>query len=187
MFWGSLALIIYVYFGYPLVLLWAARFRRPSRYDDAYQPTASLIIAAYNEEKGIREKLDNALALDYPAAKLDIVVASDGSTDATDTLVQSYADRGVVLQRVEPRGGKTRALNRVIPRTHGDILVLSDANTMYWPDAIQKLIRHFADPSVGAVSGMCAWWRRRTPTPTRRGCTIAMSAGSSTLKAISAR
>jgi cellulose synthase/poly-beta-1,6-N-acetylglucosamine synthase-like glycosyltransferase len=66
-------------------------------------------------------------------------------------MVQSYADRGVVLQRVEPCGGKTRALNRVIPRTHGDILVLSDANTMYWPDAIQKLVRHFADPSVGAV------------------------------------
>ncbi len=153
MFWGALALIVYVYFGYPLVLMLAARFRRPTRYDDTYQPTVSLIIAAYNEEKVIREKLDNALALDYPAAKLEIVVASDGSTDATDDVVQAYADRGVVLERVEPRGGKTRALNRVIPRTHGDILVLSDANTMYRPAAIQKLVRHFADPSVGAVSG----------------------------------
>ncbi len=152
-FWVALALIVYVYFGYPLVLLLAARFRRPTRVDDAYQPTVSLIIAAYNEEKVIREKLENALALDYPAAKLEIVVASDGSSDATDVIVQSYADRGVVLQRVEPRGGKTRALNRVIPQTHGDILVLSDANTMYQPDAIQKLVRHFADPSVGAVSG----------------------------------
>ncbi len=153
MFWGSLAMILYVYFGYPLVLLLAARFRRPTRYDDTYEPTVSLVIAAYNEEQVIREKLANALALDYPADKLEIVVASDGSTDATDCIVQSYADRGVVLRRVEPRGGKTRALNRVIPRTHGDILVLSDANTMYRPDAIQKLVRHFADPSVGAVSG----------------------------------
>ncbi len=152
-FWGALAQIVYVYFGYPLVLWGAARFRRPTHYDDTYRPTVSLIIAAYNEERVIREKLDNALALDYPADKLEIVVASDGCTDATDAIVQSYADRGVVLERVEPRGGKTRALNRVIPRTHGDILVLSDANTMYRPDAIQKLVRHFADPSVGAVSG----------------------------------
>ncbi len=152
-FWGALALIIYVYFGYPLVLFAATRFRRPTRYNDTYQPMVSLIIAAYNEEKVIREKLENALALDYPAAKLEIVVASDGSADATDTIVQSYADRGVVLRRVEPRGGKTRALNRVIPQTRGEILLLSDANTMYRPDAVRKLVRHFADPSVGAVSG----------------------------------
>ncbi len=152
-FWGALALIVYVYFGYPFVLFIASRFRRPTHYDDAHQPTVSLVIAAYNEEKVIREKLENALALDYPTEKLEIVVASDGSADATDAIVQSYADRGVVLRRVEPRGGKTRALNRVIPQTRGEILLLSDANTMYQPDAVQKLVRHFADPSVGAVSG----------------------------------
>ncbi len=152
-FWVALALIVYVYVGYPIVLLFAARFRRPTHCDDAYEPTVSLIIAAYNEEKVIREKLDNALALDYPANKLEIIVASDGCTDATDAIVRSYAERGVVLERVDPRGGKTRALNCVIPRTHGDILVLSDANTMYRPDAIRKLVRHFADSSVGAVSG----------------------------------
>jgi hypothetical protein len=81
-FWTALALIVYVYVGYPLVLRLATYFCRPTCYDDAYQPTVSLIITAYYEEKVIQPQLDNALALDYPAAKLEIVVASDGSTDA---------------------------------------------------------------------------------------------------------
>ncbi|MDH3604875.1 MAG: glycosyltransferase, partial [Candidatus Tectomicrobia bacterium] len=152
-FWLSLALIVYVYMGYPLVLLAAARFARLTRHDETYLPTVSLVIAAYNEEKVLREKLENSLALDYPEDKLEIVVASDGSTDLTNEIAASYASRGVRLHHVSPRGGKTRALNRVVPRTHGDILVLSDANTMYQPDAIRKLVRHFADPRVGAVSG----------------------------------
>jgi cellulose synthase/poly-beta-1,6-N-acetylglucosamine synthase-like glycosyltransferase len=112
-----------------------------------------LIIAAYNEEKVLREKLENCLALDYPADRLEIVVASDGSTDGTSKIAKSYSDRGVILNEINPRGGKTRALNTVIPKTSGQILVLSDANTMYRADAIRKLVRHFADPAVGAVSG----------------------------------
>ena len=153
MFWLCLGVVAYVYAGYPLLLSLAASFRRRLEPDDAHRPTVSLVIAAFNEAKVIRAKLENALALDYPADRLEIVVASDGSSDGTDEIVREFADRGVVLQRVTPRGGKTRALNTVIPRTSGSILVLSDANTMYRPDAIARLVRHFVNPEVGAVSG----------------------------------
>lgn len=152
-FWMSLTIILYVYAGYPLALAMAAWRARPSRRDDHFFPTVSLVIAAYNEEAVIREKLENSLALDYPQDRLEIVVASDGSTDATNDIVQGFADRGVVLHAMVPRGGKTQALNRVIPKTQGAIIVLSDANTMYRGDAIRKLVRHFSDPTVGAVSG----------------------------------
>jgi biofilm PGA synthesis N-glycosyltransferase PgaC len=152
-FWTSVGVILYVYAGYPLILSALALRTKPTARDENSCPSVSLIIAAYNEEKVLREKLENCLALDYPTDRLEIVVASDGSTDGTNAIVESYAERGIILHKVIPRGGKTRALNMVIPKTRGEILVLSDANTMYRPDAIRKLVRHFADPVVGAVSG----------------------------------
>ena len=152
-FWMSLTIILYVYAGYPLTLAMAVWRSRPTRRDDNFFPTVSFVIAAYNEEKVIREKLENSLALDYPRDRLEIVVASDGSTDATNDIVQDFAEHGVVLHEIVPRGGKTQALNRVIPKTQGAIIVLSDANTMYQSDAIRKLVRHFSDSAVGAVSG----------------------------------
>jgi cellulose synthase/poly-beta-1,6-N-acetylglucosamine synthase-like glycosyltransferase len=152
-FWLSVAAVAYVYFGYPLFLRLAASLRRGTTRDEGFLPTVSLVIAAFNEERVIRQKIENALALDYPADRLEIVVASDGSTDRTNEIARMYADRGVVLRVVLPRGGKTRAINTVVPGTRGDILVLSDANTMYRPDALRRLVRHFADPRVGAVSG----------------------------------
>jgi cellulose synthase/poly-beta-1,6-N-acetylglucosamine synthase-like glycosyltransferase len=152
-FWASIAIIFYVYIGYPLLLFVISRYSRPTRSAEAHTPSVSLVVAAYNEEKVLRDKIENSLALDYPKDQLEIVIASDGSTDATNTIAESYADKGIILHRVIPRGGKTAALNSVIPKTKGEILVLSDANTMYRPDAIRKLVRHFIDPTVGAVSG----------------------------------
>ena len=153
-FWASLMLVCYIYAGYPVALRALVMWRsRPTRRDDEFLPTVSLIIAAHNEEKVLREKLENSLSLDYPSDRLEIVVASDGSTDATNSIARGYAGRGVVLHEISPRGGKTRALNLAIPKSQGEILVLSDANTMYRPNAIRKLVRHFADPTVGAVSG----------------------------------
>ena len=152
-FWASIALIFYVYIGYPLLLFVISRYSRPTRSDERHRPSVSLVVAAYNEEKVLRDKIENSLALDYPKDQLEIVIASDGSTDATNTIAESYAHKGIILHRVIPRGGKTAALNTVIPKTKGEILVLSDANTMYRPDAIRKLVRHFIDPTVGAVSG----------------------------------
>src|SRR5690242_19236286 len=129
-FWISAAVIFYVYAGYPAILTIMARRQRLTRLDENYLPSVALIIAAYNEEKVLREKLENSLALNYPSDRLEIVVVSDGSIDATDEIAESYGDHDVWLYRMNPRGGKTRALNTIIPKTQGEILVLSDANTM---------------------------------------------------------
>lgn len=152
-FWASLAIIVYVYIIYPLILAALGGLSRPTKQDQNILPTISLVTAAYNEERVIQEKLENSLNLDYPKDRLQIHIASDGSTDATNAIVQAYTERGVILHKVSPRGGKMRALNLVIPKTQSEILVLSDANTMYQPDALRKLVRHFVDPTVGAVSG----------------------------------
>ncbi len=152
---GSLALVVYAYAGYPLLLLLLDAVlprRAPVRDDDA-TPPATLLISCFNEEAVLRDKLENALALDYPAGRLEILVVSDASDDGTDAIARAFADRGVRLVRQDERLGKTAALNRAVPEARGEILVFSDANAFYRPDAIRKLARNFADPRVGYVVG----------------------------------
>jgi len=155
-FWFSLMISVYVYFGYP-ALLWifskAIAGKRATTCDEQYLPAVSLVIAAHNEEKVIKEKLKNSLELDYPAHLLEIIIASDGSIDGTNEIISSFKDERIKFHELAPRGGKTKALNTVIPSAKGEILVLSDANTIYNKNAVRKLVRHFADERVGAVSG----------------------------------
>jgi len=146
--------LFYIYLGYPLLLAAVSFFhRRRVVLDETYGPTVSLIIAAYNEEPVIGEKIKNSLLLDYPKGKLEIIIFSDASTDRTDEIVKGYADQGAKLLRIEGRKGKTYCQNEAVKIATGEILVFSDANSMYQPDAIQKLVRHFADERVGCVSG----------------------------------
>ncbi len=153
-FWTCAALIGYAYVGYPLVIRFLGLFRKPRALPATTQwPTVSLIIAAYNEERMLASKLANSLSLDYPGASLDIVVVSDGSTDGTDTIAAGFGSRGVRLLRVEGRQGKTAAQNAAAAQATGDILVFSDANALYEPEAIRRLVARFADPSVGCVEG----------------------------------
>jgi cellulose synthase/poly-beta-1,6-N-acetylglucosamine synthase-like glycosyltransferase len=153
----SLLLLSYIYALYPVALLLASRFVLTSatshsdRSDDEL-PSVSLIIAAYNEEAVIGRKIENSLALEYPSDKLEIVVFSDASSDRTDEIVESYADRGVRLERIQGRVGKTECQNRVAAMVDADVLVFSDANCMYEPDAIRKLVSRF-DDDVGCVVG----------------------------------
>ena len=154
LFYLSLALIAYCYFGYPLLCWVLALWRRewlPPKVDDL--PTVSLIIAAYNEEQVIGAKLDNARQLDYPGDRLQIIVASDASTDRTDEIVAARGDQGIVLNILPLRGGKTAALNAAVPKATGEILVFSDANGMYRPDALKRLVPWFQNKKVGGVSG----------------------------------
>lgn len=116
------------------------------------RPTVTLIIAAYNEEGVIAEKIENSLQLEYPDEKLEIVVFSDASSDRTDDIVRSYADRGVELERIEGRVGKTACQNQVAEMADTDLLVFSDANCMYESDAIKRLVARF-DNDVGCVVG----------------------------------
>ena len=152
-FWTCLALVVYMYAGYPLLLFLFGSLRRgrplprPSRL-----PRVSLIISAYNEEDVIREKIGNSLSLDYPRDRLEIVVASDGSTDRTAAIAREFAADGVRLFDL-PRRGKNGTLNEVIPQTRGDIILFTDANGKFQKDAITKLVRHFGDREVGCVCG----------------------------------
>ena len=149
---GALAVIGWVYVGYPVVLAVVARVRRRPVARAPITPDVSLVICAYNEERDIRRKLEECLATDYPAAHLEVIVASDGSTDRTDDIVREFAPR-VRLLRVEGRGGKTIAQNAAVREARGEILVFSDVTTVYAPTTIREMVANFADPTVGCVGG----------------------------------
>jgi cellulose synthase/poly-beta-1,6-N-acetylglucosamine synthase-like glycosyltransferase len=157
LFWVCSGLVLFAYIGYPVMVLLLSRMagqraRLPAGADDDL-PTVSLLIAAHNEEAVIEERIRNALQLDYPADKIEIVVASDGSTDATPILVERYADRGVRLLDYSPRRGKAATLNAAIQELDGDIVLLSDANTYTDSTAIRKIVPWFQNPSIGIVCG----------------------------------
>ena len=155
-FWASAALIAYIYFGYPLLIRLLASLRPRLVNKCPAEPTVSILIAAYNEEHDIAKTLKNKLELVYPPDKLQILVISDGSTDATDEIVQDFAQRSggrVQLLRQEPRQGKTSAINKAVELASGDILVFSDANSLYDARALAFLVENFCDPAVGYVTG----------------------------------
>jgi cellulose synthase/poly-beta-1,6-N-acetylglucosamine synthase-like glycosyltransferase len=155
LFWLLAGVTVYVYAGYPVVLAILARlFPAPVR-KAPIEPTVSLLVAAFNEAAVIEAKVTNALALDYPADRLDIVVASDGSTDGTPERAVARAEGGRVRVITYPvNRGKLAVLNQTVPALEGEIVVFSDAASMLAPDALRVLVASFADPAVGAVSGI---------------------------------
>lgn len=148
----AVGFLVYVYVGFPALAAVAAAWRgRPVRRAPI-TPKVSLVIAAYNEEAAIADRLENALAVDYPGDRLEIIVASDGSTDGTEAIARRFAGRGVRLLAL-PRRGKLAALNQAVAHAQGEILVFSDANTSMDPGALRAIVRNFADPDVGGVAG----------------------------------
>ena len=154
-FWIAVAVPLYAYLGYPLVLLLLRALIRREVKKAPIEPFVSLLIPAYNEDDVIARKIENSLALDYPPERLEIVVASDGSKDRTAETAQKLADgtRVRVLAFPENRG-KIATLNASIPELRGEIVVFSDAPAMLYPDSVRVLVENFADPTVGAVSGL---------------------------------
>jgi cellulose synthase/poly-beta-1,6-N-acetylglucosamine synthase-like glycosyltransferase len=152
-FWLFAFLVAYIYAGYPLVLLALPRRYTPRPASTERTPRITLFIAAYNEEAVIREKIENSLALDYPPDALEIVVASDASSDRTGAIADEYVSRGVKVFHATQRQGKNAAINAFLPQTTGELIVFTDANSFYQPDALKKLARHFSDPAVGLVVG----------------------------------
>src|SRR3984885_10315105 len=149
LFWISAGFIVYVYFGYPL-LLWAlqAVFRSAPR-PQPIEPSVSLLVAAYNEAAVIADKIRNSLALDYPAEKLEIVVASDGSEDATAEIVRSFEDEmggRVRLLNYPQNRGKMAVLNDAVRELRGEIVAFSDATSMLAADSVRILVQSFNDP-----------------------------------------
>jgi cellulose synthase/poly-beta-1,6-N-acetylglucosamine synthase-like glycosyltransferase len=156
-FWLCVALIVYSYAGYP-VLVWClsrlfGRVPASRQLADSELPSVSLLIAAHNEEKVIARRIANALALDYPPERLEIVIASDGSSDTTARIVSSVADRRIRLLQSPIRRGKASVLNAAFRAVRGDIVLLSDANTFTDRDAVRHIVRWFADSRVGIVCG----------------------------------
>jgi len=153
-FWLAIAFVIYAYFGYPLALALVGALRpRPVRRGEV-AGAVSLIITAHNEEQRIRAKIANALAQTTGREPLEIIVASDCSTDRTDEIVRSFAGSGVCLVRTEERRGKEHAQRRAVEASQGSLLVFSDVGTMLPPDGVQQILKSFADPSVGCVSSV---------------------------------
>jgi cellulose synthase/poly-beta-1,6-N-acetylglucosamine synthase-like glycosyltransferase len=153
LFWFSAFLVAYIYIGYPLLLWLIAQLYRNPAKTAAFAPQVTIIIPAFNEARFIAGTIENKLALQYPADRIEIIVVSDESTDGTDEIVNSYADRGVKLIRQQSRQGKTAGLNRAVAQAVGEIIVFSDANSMYATDALSVMLSNFSDPRVGYVTG----------------------------------
>ncbi|HEY5997811.1 MAG TPA: glycosyltransferase family 2 protein [bacterium] len=157
-FWSAAAFVLYAYAGYPLALwligLCRTRSERREFQSEAFCPTVTFVIAAHNEERRLPEKLQNTLTLEYPRSRLQVIVASDCSTDATDEIARSYSSDGVTLVRATERKGKENAQRLAVEAATGEVIVFSDVATILQPDGVQRIVRGFADPTVGCVSSV---------------------------------
>ena len=153
-FWGSLVFVFYAYAGYLLILAGLSLFRSRPVLMGNVQPMVSFVITAYNEELRIKDKIDNSLRQQYPRERLEIVVASDCSSDKTDEIVRSYASSGVRLIRAAERKGKEAAQKLAVSQTNGEVLVFSDVATTLPSDGIANIVKAFHDPTVGCVSSV---------------------------------
>jgi cellulose synthase/poly-beta-1,6-N-acetylglucosamine synthase-like glycosyltransferase len=153
LFWLSIFLIVYTYIGYPLVLALIVKFKTEQQPFPISDGSVTLLVTAYNEEAAIAKKIENCLSLDYPRDKLQIIVAADGSSDRTVEIVGQFKEQGIELNYIPQRNGKMAAINRAIPQARGEVIVFSDANNMYEPGAIRKLVDPFYDASIGMTTG----------------------------------
>jgi cellulose synthase/poly-beta-1,6-N-acetylglucosamine synthase-like glycosyltransferase len=169
LFWATAGVLFYTYAGYPLLLAVIGALARKKQAQPGYLPQLSILIAAYNEEANIARKLEQTLALDYPPDRMEILVLSDGSTDRTDEIVQSFTDPRVRLLRMEPRRGKTAAQNRGVQQARGEVLIFSDATTVYHPQALRYLACNYEDSGVGAASGRYQYFDPQGNSPTGLG------------------
>ena len=153
--WVSIGVVVYTYAAYPVILWVAAKLSRPCRSipSSEFFPFVSLIIAAYKEDKVIVQRLTNALTLNYPADRYEVLVGCDGNEDLTGELVRTFDDHRIRLIQYPVRRGKASVLNDTVPQAQGEILIFSDANTDMHPDALRNLARHFTASFVGGVCG----------------------------------
>ncbi len=145
-------IVLWAYIGYPLVVLLRGMLWHKPYRKEPITPKVSMIIACHNEDEGIEAKLNNILSLDYPKELLEVIIASDGSSDNTEEIVKRYTSDQIRLLCL-PRGGKAPALNAAIAQASGEILLFSDANSMYREDAIRNIVQPFADANIGGVAG----------------------------------
>ena len=148
----SVLLVLHAYLGYPLSLWLVSIFHRKISVRNAISPTVTIILTVYNEAGRIRQKIDNMLHLQYPKDKLQIIVASDGSSDATNSVVGEYRTSGIELLEIKERAGKEAAQKEAVKYARGEVFVFTDVATMFDTDSLKKIVSNFADTSVGCVS-----------------------------------
>ena len=196
-FWGSLGALAWTHAGYPAAMGVLARFRpRPVRKADI-TPSVALVVSAHDEEAVIRRRLENLLELDYPEGQLEIVVASDGSSDLTDAIVGEIAAQEPRVRLLQcPREGKVAAQHRAVRETSSELLAFTDANTSWRPDALRKLTRNLADPEVGYVCGQLrlesadganlegVYWRYETWVRAQESACSSITAGNGAIYAV---
>lgn len=152
-FWAMLGLVIYVYLVYPVCIWLVSKIRPFAVRKEQTKPLISVIIAAYNEEQSIEEKLENTLALDYPRNMVEIIVVSDGSTDSTEAIARGYEEAGVKVVALPTNSGKSEAQNAGIAEASGEILLFADADILLKPENLNNLATWFGDDRVGCVIG----------------------------------
>ena len=170
LFWTGLLLLLYTYIGYALVLTIISWFRRSyaaPHFTDDQLPDVTVLIAAYNEEDFIEDKINNTLSLDYPMDKLSVFIVSDGSTDHTPQIVKKI--HAVKLFHETLRKGKIHAVNRVMKAVTTPIVIFTDANTLLSPQSLKNIVRHYQDPQVGGVAGEKRIIKRDSDNPTGSG------------------
>lgn len=172
-FWAACALLVYAYAGYAALAIVGGALRRRTVRKRPIEPAVSILIAAHNEADVIGASVRNKLDQRYPAAKLEVIVVSDASQDATDAIVAAIPDRRVRLIRQPARGGKTAALNRAVAAATGEVIVFADANSMYDGDAVRRLVSNFNDEAVGYVTGRLIYGARES-AGVSLGCAIYM-------------
>jgi len=158
-FWIAWGLLVYTYVGYFLLLSLLGpvvrRFRYQHRIDDQYRPLVSMVISLHNEEKLITQRILNFEALDYPPDRCELLLGDDCSNDRTRAIIREYMAHNsrVRFFPFDTHRGKTAVINTLIPQAKGEVIAFTDANTFYAPDSLCKMVRHFADPRIGSVSG----------------------------------
>jgi cellulose synthase/poly-beta-1,6-N-acetylglucosamine synthase-like glycosyltransferase len=168
-FWASASIVVYIYCGYLITIIFLTRIYTRKIMKGPFEPTVSILITAYNEEKHIYKTIENKLSLQYPKEKLEIIVLSDASTDRTDNIVSEFSSKGIKFFRQNKREGKTAALNVGATNASGEIIVFSDANSIYEPDALRYLLENFHDPMVGYVTGKMIYTSQHDSS-TEDGC-----------------
>ncbi|MDX1582853.1 MAG: glycosyltransferase family 2 protein [Thermoanaerobaculia bacterium] len=168
LFSGAVLVVLYIYFGYPLLIFVLSRLRAREIASEEITPPVTMIIPVFNEADVVERKIQNCLELDYPVDRLDVLFISDGSTDATEQIIGEHERDQVRLASI-PRSGKAAALNRGVELASGEIVVFTDANVELRPDALRRIVRPFADVEVGGVSGRKTYVIRDGSDTTEKG------------------
>jgi len=163
-FWILLLLIIYCYFGYPLLIGLAAKCSRYQTQRRTNEPSVSIVLSIWNEEEVIKKKIENLCSLDYPQEKMEILIGSDGSTDRTEDIIKQFSDPRIQVFDSSVRRGKMFTINHLVEQAKNEIIVFTDARQIFERDAIKRLVSNFSDPNIGCVSGELIFSKREGGT-----------------------